>query len=177
VVCNREENRQLDVQRLRSAGVAVWVTRIETLDQAFVSLDRLFTVALAQPRPAWLAAAEAAWAIRPVGNRRRVAVAVWRDPWMVVGRSTFTGDLLRQIGFDNVFADHPDRYPQLTLEEIRAAQPEFVILPDEPYLFHAGDGPEAFPELATELVSGRLLTWYGPSLLTARFDLVEQLSR
>ena len=45
---------------------------------------------------------------------------------------------------------------------------DLVLLPDEPYVFTAEDGPEAFPGTETRLVSGRLLTWYGPSLLEAR---------
>ena len=45
---------------------------------------------------------------------------------------------------------------------------DLVLLPDEPYVFTAEDGPEAFPRTETRLVSGRLLTWYGPSLLEAR---------
>ena len=41
------------------------------------------------------------------------------------------------------------------------------MLPDEPYQFTADDGPEAFPGVPSVLVSGRLLTWYGPSLVDA----------
>ncbi|MCW2569684.1 MAG: cobalamin-binding protein, partial [Mycobacterium sp.] len=51
--------------------------------------------------------------------------------------------------------------------------PDLVVLPDEPYLFTADDGPEAFPGVSAALVSGRHLTWYGPSLLEAR-DLLER---
>ena len=47
-----------------------------------------------------------------------------------------------------------------------------VPLPDEPYLFTADDGPEAFPGVPSVLVSGRQLTWYGPSLATARAELL-----
>jgi hypothetical protein len=48
---------------------------------------------------------------------------------------------------------------------------ELAVLPDEPYAFTASDGREAFPGIAVALVSGRSLTWYGPSLTTARADL------
>ena len=48
------------------------------------------------------------------------------------------------------------------------AQPSVVLLPDEPYVFTATDGPEALPGLRCVLLEGRSLTWYGPSLLTAR---------
>ena len=46
-----------------------------------------------------------------------------------------------------------------------------ILLPDEPYTFTAADGPESFPRTPTELVSGRLLTWYGPSLVEAHHSL------
>jgi hypothetical protein len=49
------------------------------------------------------------------------------------------------------------------------------VLPDEPYAFSADDGPEAFPGLPSALVSGRHLTWYGPSLVEAATVLHGQL--
>src|SRR6478735_4005905 len=54
VVANKEENRELDVRRLREAGVRVWVTDIETVPQAIGSLERLFDEALGWERPGWL---------------------------------------------------------------------------------------------------------------------------
>ena len=166
VVANKEENRELDVRRLREAGTRVWVTDIETVPQAVTSLERLLD-ALGWDRPAWLAQVRDEWCgdLPPV--TRKVAVAVWRDPWVVVGRDTFTGDLVRRLGWDNVYADAQDRYPTVTVEELDHAGADVVLLPDEPYVFTAQDGPEAFERTPTELVSGRLLTWYGPSLLDA----------
>jgi len=49
------------------------------------------------------------------------------------------------------------------------------VLPDEPYAFSATDGPEAFPGRRCALVSGRYLTWYGPSLVEAPAVLSRQL--
>ena len=48
---------------------------------------------------------------------------------------------------------------------------DVVLLPDEPYEFTAQDGPEAFARVPTRLVSGRLLTWYGPALVDSRISL------
>ena len=42
-----------------------------------------------------------------------------------------------------------------------------MLLPDEPYVFTDSDGPEAFASVPTQLVSGRLITWYGPAMLEA----------
>ena len=167
VIANKEENRRSDVSRLRDAGVPVWVTAIESVPQAIDSLTRLFASGLCWGLPRWLADVRAAWD-RPVPRvRARVAVPIWRDPWMVVGRDTFTGDLLRRRGYHNVFAHHPDRYPRVDLAQIDRTDVDLVLLPDEPYPFTAADGAEAFTTASTTLVSGRLLTWYGPSLLEA----------
>ncbi len=176
VVANQEENRKVDVERLEAAGVRVWVTSPETVPDALDSLGRLLTVALGQDaEPAWLGAAREAWSgvVPPV--RARAVVAVWRDPWMVVGPGTFAGDVLRRLGIANAYDAADGRYPHTTVEQIREHAPDLVVLPDEPYAFTADDGPEAFPGLDCRLVSGRLLTWYGPSLATARQDLLSQL--
>jgi hypothetical protein len=69
-----------------------------------------------------------------------------------------------------------DRYPRVTVEEIRAARPKLMVFPDEPYLFTADDGPECFPETPYALVPGRLLTWHGPSLAEAACVLPGKLS-
>jgi ABC-type Fe3+-hydroxamate transport system substrate-binding protein len=176
VVANKEENRELDVRRLRDAGVPVWVTDIETVPQALASMERLFDEALGWPRPHWLRVARDLWCGEPLPPRARTATAIWRDPWMVVGRDTFTGDLLARAGLPNVFADSAlnprgDRYPKLDLADIDGAGADLVLLPDEPYVFTATDGPEAFTRTPTRLVEGRLITWYGPSLVEAHAAL------
>ncbi|MCX6399140.1 MAG: helical backbone metal receptor [Propionibacteriales bacterium] len=171
VVANKEENRALDVRRLRDAGVPVWVTDIETVPQALDSLDRLYEVALRLERPDWLAAARARWDIPLPPPRGRVVVPIWRDPWMVVGPRTYTGDLLRRLGWLPVHDEGEDRYPAVELAAIDRPDIDLVLLPDEPYVFHESDGPEAFTQVPTRLVSGRLLTWYGPAMVEA-FDLL-----
>jgi ABC-type Fe3+-hydroxamate transport system substrate-binding protein len=175
VLANQEENRRLDVERLRAAGVPVWVTVIRTLDEAIASLRRMFTVALGWPEPGWLAEAELAWREPAPAPGIRAAIPIWRDPWMVVGSATFTGDIAARLGLRNVYGDHPERYPHVSLGDLAARRPELIVLPDEPYRFSAEDGPEMFPRQRVALVEGRALTWYGPSLVTARDLLLSQL--
>jgi ABC-type Fe3+-hydroxamate transport system substrate-binding protein len=171
VIANKEENRELDVRRLRAAGIRVEVTEIETVPDAVAAFHHLFDDVLGWESPSWLAEVEQLWcgALPPV--TRTVVLPIWRDPWMVVGSRTFTGDLARRLGLANVYVDHPDRYPTLDVAEIDAAGADVALLPDEPYVFTADDGPEAFLHTPTELVSGRLLTWYGPSLIDAHRSL------
>ena len=193
VLANEEENRPADLAALREAGLPVWVTVIRTLDEALVSLRRVLTVGCQLPAPRWLEAAERVWAAFPpdVPGRpgapggpegpgglegRRAVIPIWRRPWMVLGRDTFAGDVLARLGVANLYAGHAERYPKIALDDLLAAGPELVVLPDEPYRFTAGDGPECFPGLPAALVSGRHLTWYGPSLAEAPAVLAAQLA-
>lgn len=169
VIANEEENRAPDLAALRAAGVEVLVTEVRTLDQAFRELTRVLAACGAERRPRWLEAAEAAWqGWAAPSARRRGAVPIWRRPWMVLGRDTFAGDVLARMGVDNAYAGHAERYPRVPIEELREAGLDLVVLPDEPYRFTRDDGPEAFPpDTPVALVSGRHLTWYGPSLAEA----------
>jgi ABC-type Fe3+-hydroxamate transport system substrate-binding protein len=166
VIANEEENREPDLAALREAGLEVLVTEVRNVPQAFRELKRVLGACGVRGRPRWLGEAEAVWADLPVPEQRlRAVVPIWRRPWMVLGRDTFAGDVLARLGVDNVYATHPERYPRVPIEELQTA--EFVVLPDEPYRFTAEDGPEAFEGRPCALVSGRHLTWYGPSLVEA----------
>jgi ABC-type Fe3+-hydroxamate transport system substrate-binding protein len=166
VIANEEENRAPDLFALRAAGLRVLVTEVRSLPQAFTELERVLVEGCGLARPAWLDAAEAAWRdVTPYAPRLRAVVPIWRRPWMTLGRDTFAGDLLAALGVDHVHAADAERYPKVDLAALPAA--DLVVLPDEPYRFTAEDGPEAFPGLPAALVSGRHLTWYGPSLAEA----------
>lgn len=175
VLANSEENRPEDVQRLRADGVPVWVMEAPAaVPQALGSLRRMLTQALELAEPGWLVEAEQVWRDVPA-PRARAVVPVWRKPWVVLGRDTFGGDVLRRLGVDVAYGRHDDRYPRPTLDELRSwfadGTADLLVLPDEPYEFTDGDGPEAFPGVPYVLVSGRLLTWYGPSLVAAHEEL------
>lgn len=179
VLANAEENRREDVERLRADGVAVWVTAAaRTVPDGLGSVRRLLTQGLGLPQPPWLVAAEDVWRdVPPVWAR--AVVPVWRRPWVVLGRDTFAGDVLRRLGVANAYADDADRYPRPGLDALRATvsdgAADLVVLPDEPYEFTADDGPEVFPGVRCALVSGRALTWCGPSLVEAHAALATAL--
>lgn len=171
VIANQEENREIDVRRLRDAGVPVWVTRIESVAEALASMERMFEVGLLWPIPDWLRSARLAWDTPAEPLDARVAMVIWRNPWMVVGPRTFADDVLARLGLTNAFGESEDRYPKVDIADMDRAGVDLVLLPDEPYVFSAVDGPDAFTTVPTALVNGRLLTWYGPSLVGARDEL------
>ncbi|MBW0105502.1 helical backbone metal receptor [Pseudonocardia sp. KRD291] len=174
VLANQEENRLPDLDALREAGLAVYVTDIRDVDGAFASLARMLA-ACRIDEPGWLREARDLWAaVTPAQPRLRAVVPIWRKPWMAVGSDTFTGAVLDRLGIDNVLGDDPQRYPRFDPADL--PEHDLVVLPDEPYLFTADDGPESF-QAASALVSGRLLTWYGPSLTEAAQQLPRALFR
>jgi ABC-type Fe3+-hydroxamate transport system substrate-binding protein len=156
VVANAEENRGPDLDALRDAGLPVWVTAPTTVEQSLESLRRMLSAIIGEA-PRWLTE----------------AAEVWRTPYSGPGRDTFAGDVLARLGIDNVFAESAERYPRFDPGELPAY--DLVVLPDEPYAFSPDDGPEAFDRPAA-CVSGRHLTWYGPSLVAARDVLAGQLA-
>jgi ABC-type Fe3+-hydroxamate transport system substrate-binding protein len=173
VVANEEENRAQDLDALRDRGIAVWVTAPRTVPESIVSLDRMLRLACRLERPRWLDEAYGVWQGAHEGPRLRAVVPIWRRPWMALGRDTFAGDLLARLGVDNVLADADERYPRIDLAALPAY--DVVVLPDEPYRFSPSDGPEAFVGSQWRCVSGRHLTWYGPSLVQARDVLARQI--
>jgi ABC-type Fe3+-hydroxamate transport system substrate-binding protein len=114
------------------------------------------------------------------------------DPLMTIHGATFISDVLELVGAENVFANRERRYPlaadvagaaplpaervagrdvrypRVTLPEVVAAQPELVLLPDEPHPFTAADA-QLFRELdipaakagSVVFCDGKDLMWYG----------------
>ncbi|MCF7547876.1 helical backbone metal receptor [Pseudonocardia sp. WMMC193] len=163
VLANQEENKPEHIAALREAGLAVYVTDIRTVDGGLDSLGRMLAACGFDAVP-WLEEARRRWDLPEPTRRLRAVVPIWRKPWMACGSDTFTGAVLARLGVDNVLADSPERYPRFTPDDLPPH--DLVILPDEPYTFTAEDGPESFAAPSV-LVSGRLLTWYGPSLVEA----------
>ena len=86
---------------------------------------------------------------------------------MVAAADTFIHNMLIRAGFDNVFA-HLTRYPQITLDDLAAAQPEYILLSSEPYPFaekHFAAFREVCPKAVIQLVDGEAFSWYGSRLL------------
>ncbi|MBW3619555.1 MAG: helical backbone metal receptor [Actinobacteria bacterium] len=167
VLANEEENRRIDVERLRDAGVPVYVTAPRSVPDAARTLATVGALVGEEGAGAGLAQAiERALDQLVSGGRPdplRTFCPIWRDPWMATGRDTYAADLLAWTGFEVVPVVPGERYPQVDLDAVRALDPDVVLLPDEPYAFGRSDR-QAFADwrARTRLVDGTQLTWYGP---------------
>ncbi|GAB78073.1 hypothetical protein SAMN05421595_0590 [Austwickia chelonae] len=178
VIAGKEENRRVDVEALQNSGVPVWVTDVMDVPGALRSLGRILELLRPSRACRWLVEAEQAWSDPPqvrAGRPLQVMVPIWRRPWMCVGPSTYAADVLRRLGVQPVAPPGTDRYPRFSPQDIVAAHEiDLVLLPDEPYPFSASDGPEVF-SCPVAYLAGRMLTWYGPSMVEAPTEIVGSL--
>jgi ABC-type Fe3+-hydroxamate transport system substrate-binding protein len=186
VVAVREENSRENVERIQEAGVPVFVGAPESVEGALWLLRELARVVEAPRTEAVLDPIERVYGrlrerVEPA-NSRRLFVPIWKNPYMSVGSDTYAHDVLETCGGENVCGGST-RYPVFTLEEVEAAQPEIVLLPDEPYPFSAEDLEDFYaldiPAAHSDrihLVDGKLLTWYGPRMASSLTQLAALLS-
>ncbi len=155
VVC-REENRREDAEALVAAGVDLFVLDIDGVDDVAPGLGaRAARVGLAGGVP--LGAPDRG----AVPVTRRAFVPIWRRPWMSLSGSCYGASVLAHLGITTVFADHTDRYPEVTLEAAAAAAPDLVVAPSEPYPFGERHRAELERVAPVVLVDGQDLFWWG----------------
>jgi ABC-type Fe3+-hydroxamate transport system substrate-binding protein len=171
VLLNAEENRREDADALVAAGVDCHVS---------MPRDTSETAAMVRSIAARLDREEIGdkiardieertqRVVREARGKERVTFAylVWRKPWMSVNGDTFASALLTQAGGRNVFAAKSERYPEITLDELKAANPRVVFLCTEPFPFQpkhvdelargTGLAPESFV-----VADGEYLSWHG----------------
>lgn len=180
VIANIEENLREHVEALRASSIPVWVTYPRTVADGIRLIADLGAVTGTEAR-----AAELVGEIQPLYERVRSATSqrpavpvfypIWRAPYMTINRDTYIHDMLSVCGALNVFADRPERYPTVSLDEMAAARPAVILLPDEPFRFrraHLADfaGYTEVPAVRDgriHLVDGKPFSWHGPRIAEA----------
>ena len=154
------------------------------------------------------------WARNAASERPSVRYfcPIWRDRssegiswWMTFNQGSYAHDVLSVLGGENIFAtrerhypleadlglveaqdpgERDTRYPRITLEEVRTANPQLILLPTEPFLFTDADRQELIEYLPEcdaiqkgqlVMVDGSLITWHGSRLARALRELPELL--
>jgi ABC-type Fe3+-hydroxamate transport system substrate-binding protein len=160
VVMCVEENRREDAEALTRAGIATAALSIDSVDDVAPSLRMLAGLVGVDPGVVDDVPVRA-----PAGRAEaasvRAFVPVWKRPWMSLAGGTYGSSVLAAIGVHNVFADSPERYPEVTLAEARAREPDVVLAPSEPYPFSERHVPLLEEVAPVVLVDGQDLFWWG----------------
>ncbi len=190
IIANAEENRREDVERMRAQGLAVLTTYPRAVPAAVESLLKIGRAAACEAEADTLAR-EITRSVSEVEAdvgvwsklRLRAFCPIWKKPWMAFNADTYAHDVLRMMGFNNVYASSGERYPATTLAEAIELRPDVVLLPDEPYEFTERDVDELRTELPAGLarrvliISGKDLHWYGVHMVSGLKTLANRLAR
>jgi ABC-type Fe3+-hydroxamate transport system substrate-binding protein len=158
VVVNDEENRREDAETLAAAGVPLHVTTVRSVADVAPALAAL---AERLGLPSDICEQELTHSGSLCAQKRVAFVPIWRRPWMSVNADTYGSSMLAAVGLGNVYADAPERYPTVTLEDAAGRRPDVVVAPSEPYPFRARHVPELETVAPVVLVDGRDLFWWG----------------
>ena len=179
VVMCVEENRREDAEALAAAGLTTASLSIDGLADVPTALRMLAALVGAEAAAARDVAAAAAVADSVADDpptRLRAFVPIWKRPWMTMSGGTYGSSLLAGVGVANVFADAADRYPTVTLDDVRARRPDVVLAPSEPYPFAERHAP-LFDDVApVVLVDGQDLFWWGARTAGAHARLAAQVA-
>lgn len=168
IIGNKEENEAAQIEAL-ATRFPVWMSNIITFKDALRMIGDVGIVTGRIEEARLLAESiesDFNVLIKPI-RQIRAAYFIWQDPYMIAGNQTFINSMLQEAGFDNVFA-HVDRYPEITLETLKAVNPEVIFLSSEPYPFknqHIPAFQHVCQEAVVQIVDGALFSWYGSRLL------------
>lgn len=164
VLANAEENRREQVEALIARGFRVHVAFPRTIAEAAAFVRDVGALVERRTEAEAFAADLETSMASPPAPPVRCACLIWKHPYMTVSRETLTSALLAAAGAQNVFAERPERYPRIGLEELATARPEVVLLPSEPYAFGEADAAEIVGRVrgaAVLRIPGEWVTWYG----------------
>lgn len=170
IIANKEENEQEQIEEL-AKHFPVWISDIHNLPQALQMIQVVGQLTGTDAKANELVdeIVNGFTKLHTATTAKRVAYFIWYNPWMSVGHDTFISNVIHTIGWKNVLADK-SRYPEITLEELKAYNPELVLLSSEPFPFkekHIAEVKAALPDAEVKLVDGEMFSWYGSRLKEA----------
>lgn len=167
IIANKEENRKEDIELLRNRFRTV-VTEISSVEDALLAVYDLGSICGAEKKAKELAAAiQSELEDVPSEPVLETAYFIWKNPWMTVGRDTYIQSVMEHFHLKNIFRDQT-RYPEVTLTDLKARNPELILLSTEPYPFkekHIKEIEDVIKSSKIVLVNGEWFSWYGSRML------------
>ena len=172
VIANKEENIKEQIEEL-AVHYPVWVSDVNDLKSAYEMIEQVGSLT-SRKEQADLIIEKIKKNFSQIQNpdkKPRTAYLIWNDPYMAAGGDTFIHCMMEAAGFENVFARHA-RYPEITIEQLKAKNLELLLLSSEPFPFKQKHIDEIRPVLDKSgllnskimLVDGEMFSWYGSRL-------------
>jgi ABC-type Fe3+-hydroxamate transport system substrate-binding protein len=170
ILANKEENLKHEIEAL-ATHCPVWVSDVGNLDEALQMIEQVGILTSTEAK-AVLINEHIRSGFKQLSTpveTSRAAYLIWQEPYMTVGSDTFIHAMMTHCGFLNIFGEQ-QRYPVITLDDIRNGQCEYLLLSSEPFPFkqlHADALQAVLPGIKIILVDGEMFSWYGSRLLQA----------
>lgn len=170
IIANKEENERTDIEYLASK-FPVWISDIFNLNDALEMIKAVGEITnMIEPSKKLVSDIENGFGmLQKSTNNQKVVYLIWQNPFISVGHDTFIHNMIEKMGWTNAFQGL-NRYPELSIEAIKAIQPDRILLSSEPYPFqekHIDFFKATFPNTQIQLVDGEFFSWYGSRLSLA----------
>lgn len=173
IIGNKEENDKTQIEKLMQF-FPVWISDIKNIDQAYDMMIRLGEVTERFERANEIVKViktgfdqlQLKRTLKPARPSTAVYL-IWQNPYMTINSDTFIHDIIVKAGFENLYQHSINRYPKITVSEMKELNPNFIFLSSEPYPFnetHRHTLSLQFPGSKVMLVNGELFSWYGSRL-------------
>ncbi|MCR9131178.1 MAG: helical backbone metal receptor [bacterium] len=175
VIANKEENIKSDVEAIQEFS-EVLVTDISTIEDALFAIH-FIAEKLDRMKEAESLIRNILSELDSISESKPINTAyfIWKDPWMSVGNDTYIHDVMETFGLANVLGDQ-SRYPSITINQLKEADPELILLSSEPFPFkekHITELREYLPDSKIQLIDGEWFSWYGSRMLPSFKNLSE----
>jgi len=167
IIGNKEENYKEGIEKL-ATRYPVWISDILTLEDALDMIACVGNITHKQKKADdFISQIKTHFTQLPSFENKKAAYFIWKDPYMVVGQSTFINDILSRLNIINIF-ENKSRYFEVSIEEIKKLNVDYIFLSSEPFPFKEKNCLE-FRNLligkSVEIVDGEMFSWYGTRLL------------
>jgi len=177
IIANKEENVKEQVEEL-ARHYPVWISDINSLPGAYAMIEQagMLTDKINAAKVI-LDQIKANFSLLPTSGSRpltpdsrlHTAYLIWQNPYMTAGGDTFIHSMMEIAGFKNISGDK-HRYPEISIEDLRTAACQVLLLSSEPFPFkqkHIDELQPLLPGTKILLVDGEMFSWYGSRLLQA----------
>lgn len=181
IIGNKEENQQEQIETLMK-DYPVWMSEIKTLDQSLDMIRKVGEITGKADRAEQIikkiitASKDFRYQISDLKSIS-TAYLIWKDPYMSINHDTFIDHIMQLCKLENVFINEASRYPEISIDSLKKANPGLILLSSEPYPFkekHLKELEEICPDAQIMLVDGEMFSWYGSRLQYA-FEYFLQL--
>ena len=161
---------------LANVSIPLFVVRTDRVEEIATAAQRLGTLLGSPGTDSFPASLRAGLAEQRRSRERkpRILFAVFADPLYVAGRDTFSDDLFRLAGAENVVT--VTGWPQYSVETLLQSPPDIVLYPDRSVTRAQVDRlfekmPAGGREVMIEAVDENRFTRPGPSVVSAATEL------